>query len=400
MLNIQSPNQLYQVKSRWKIYLAVAGAVIVLTSMLFTDYLVSKLKEEEANRVGQYKTAMQLLTNTFGDTTQQCDYTLHSEIISHNTTIPIILTDFSRRNILLAANFPDDNDTLALRKELNSLLKDGAKPDTVYLSYNEKQLLYYKNSKILTLLTYFPIFQLTLIIAFVGFGYAAFSAARRSEQNQVWVGMAKETAHQLGTPISALMGWVEMLKMTHEGDEMTQETVNELEKDVARLQLVAERFSKIGSAPELETIDLHKVLQHSETYMSKRTPRKVRLTYPPPPQYPFAVRLNVHLFDWVLENLIRNAIDALEGGEGRISIEMYQEPNFICLDISDSGKGIPHNRFKDVFRPGYSTKKRGWGLGLSLAKRIVENYHKGKIFVKSSEMDKGTTFTIKLPKEL
>ncbi|TNE58112.1 MAG: HAMP domain-containing histidine kinase, partial [Bacteroidetes bacterium] len=228
--------------------------------------------------------------------------------------------------------------------------------------------------------------------------YLGFSASRRAEENQVWLGMAKETAHQLGTPITAILGWVEALKAANEDNPMNQEMLDELRNDVTRLELVADRFSKIGSQPDLTPVNAYDQLEKCRVYMQRRAPRKVTFDFPDPTaQEPRNIGINPPLFNWVIENLLRNAIDAMEGGIGVITAVVYDEPGQVCFDISDTGKGIPSGKFATIFKPGYSTKTRGWGLGLSLSKRIIEQYHRGKIFVKRSEQGKGTTFTIKLP---
>ncbi|HNG90825.1 MAG TPA: HAMP domain-containing sensor histidine kinase, partial [Saprospiraceae bacterium] len=217
-------------------------------------------------------------------------------------------------------------------------------------------------------------------------------------QNQVWLGMAKETAHQLGTPITAILGWVETLRAFNEDRPDNQEMLDELHNDVTRLELVADRFSKIGAVPELKPVNIYDQLEQCRAYMQRRAPRKVTFDFPSPQDHePITVGINAPLFDWVFENLLRNAIDAMEGGIGNISAHVYTEGRYVCVDVSDTGKGIPSGKLKTVFKPGYSTKTRGWGLGLSLSKRIVEEYHKGKIFVKHSELGKGATFTVKLP---
>jgi signal transduction histidine kinase len=387
----------YKKKSRWKIYLAIVGAIIIGISMFFTLSLAKQLGEEEEKRVKQYIIALESTTQNLADTNQLCDFTLATEILVGNTTIPIIMLD-EYNNIVDARNFPNDQDTVHIRRELNTILATGAKPLLVESAFS-KQFLYFKQSQILTLLSYFPWLQLLLITAFVVAGYLAFSTARRSEQNQVWVGMAKETAHQLGTPISGILGWIELLRLNAKPeDAMTHEAINELENDVYRLNTVADRFSKIGAAPDLVLTDLNDVLAKNHEYMSKRMPRKVQLVYPASQNDPpVNVLLNAPLFDWVLENLVRNAVDALENGVGKIEISVYKEPTWVCLELTDTGKGIAREQFKTVFQPGFSTKKRGWGLGLSLAKRIIKEYHKGQIFVKKSEIGKGTTFCIKLP---
>ena len=239
--------------------------------------------------------------------------------------------------------------------------------------------------------------QLLLIGSFILFGYLAFSSARRAEENRVWVGMAKETAHQLGTPISGILGWINHIQMIREDDEEMQEIVMELGKDVNRLELVADRFSKIGSSPELEPANVHTQIEQMRVYMQRRAPRKVNFHFPSPDEGNLTIHINAHLFDWVVENLIRNALDAMDG-KGGISAEIYDDSEFVYIDITDTGGGIPENKFRTVFSPGFTTKKRGWGLGLSLAKRIIEDYHSGKIFVKKSVEGVGTTFTIQMPK--
>jgi signal transduction histidine kinase len=318
------------------------------------------------------------------------------------------LTD-DRYEIQDARNFDDiEVDTLGrpknmalAKKKLNKLIGENRTP--IYVRDIDGMIVgkvYYDDSKILTLLRYYPFFQFILISFFIGFGYLIFSAARRSEQNQVWVGMAQETAHQLGTPIAAILGWIEHLRAAHEDDDETLDVVKELENDVNRLTLVADRFSKIGSAPELIPVNIYQELDRCREYMQRRSPRKVKFVFPDinsTPQY-LSVKINAHLFDWVVENLLRNSIDAMEGGEGTLSASIYEEPQWVGIDITDTGKGIPKNKFHTVFQPGFTTKKRGWGLGLSLAKRIIENYHGGKIFVKESEPNKATTISIKMPK--
>ena len=238
--------------------------------------------------------------------------------------------------------------------------------------------------------------MLSLLAGYIGLGYIGFNASRRSEQNQVWVGMAKETAHQLGTPISAILAWIEHLKLEENSPEKL-EIIDELANDVDRLDLIADRFSKIGSEPKLEQKDIFVMLGETQKYMQRRASRKVQFEFPDLNEKPLYVLINSHLFSWVLENLIRNALDAMEG-TGLIKAVVTDEDTIVAIDISDSGKGIPASKHKTVFQPGYTTKKRGWGLGLSLAKRIIENYHQGKIYISRSEPNAGTTFTIKLPK--
>ncbi len=384
---------IYSRKSRWKLYLAIGGTVILLISLFYTRYLSQMLGEVERTKVENWALAMEQLTDPNRSLDE--DITLQSEIIKSNATIPIIIVN-ERGDVDDAVNFgPElDKNKDYLKREVQKLQESGFEPIPSFAG----TYIYYKESKVLQQLRYFPLVQLILIIAFIGFGYMGFSAARRAEQNRVWVGMAKETAHQLGTPISAIIGWIEHLKITLPDNADSQEVVEELGKDVSRLQLVADRFSKIGSAPVLEPVNIFEELDQCRAYMQARAPRKVSFDFPDVQQEPVFVNLNPHLFDWVVENLMRNAIDAMEG-KGEISARVYSEGEYVNIDLSDTGKGIPHNKFKTVFEPGYTTKKRGWGLGLSLAKRIIEEYHNGKIFVKRSEEGKGTTFTIRFPQE-
>ena len=383
---------IYTRKSRLKLYLGAAGAIIVAISMLYTNYLTGKLADEERKKVSLYLRAMEDLSDTDDEDAQFCDFTLHFQILQSNTTIPVMVVN-DRGGIDDFINIKGDTSTLALQKEVEKMKEEGFEPIEGF-AYS----IYYKESTLLKQLRYFPLVQLILIAAFVGFGYMGFNSGRRAEQNRVWVGMAKETAHQLGTPISAIVAWIEHLKMIREDDEETQEVLGELRNDVSRLELIADRFSKIGSAPKLEPVNVYEELDRCRVYMQRRASRKVAFDFPEPNGQPEkTVRINPHLFDWVVENLLRNALDAMES-TGKISAEVYEDSDYIYIDISDTGKGIPASKFKTVFQPGFTTKKRGWGLGLSLAKRIVEDYHKGKIFVKRSEEGQGTTFTIQMPK--
>ena len=257
---------------------------------------------------------------------------------------------------------------------------------------------YYFHSKLVLYIKYFPLVQILLIGSYIGIGYFLFNSSRRAEQNRVWAGLAKETAHQLGTPISAMLGWMSYLREISSDSPEHLEVVEELEKDVDRLNLVADRFSKIGSMPELKSYRLADVLTEGVQYMQRRSPKNISFEIADHSEGA-SVRINDHLFQWVIENLLRNAIDSMDG-KGKIKCTIHNTEEHTCLEISDTGKGIPSSKFKTVFQPGYSTKQRGWGLGLSLAKRIIENYHKGKIFVKSSKIGEGTTFAVKLPKSI
>lgn len=381
---------IYTRKSRWKAYLIIAGAVIVLISMLYTNYLSSKLSEEERNKVRMWVLAQEQLSDTDNEDQEYCDFTLHVEILKSNKTIPVILVN-ERDNIQAWQNF-NDTSRIFLERQVENMKQEGVKPIEGF-AYD----IYYKESRILQQLRFFPVVQLTLIGAFILFGYMGFNSARKAEQNQVWVGMAKETAHQLGTPISAIIAWIEHLTFLREKDPELKDVIVELRKDVNRLELIADRFSKIGSAPELKPINVYEELDKCRTYMQRRASRKVHFYFPEVQRAPLYIQINPPLFDWVIENLLRNALDAMEG-KGKISADVMEDNNFIYIHLSDTGKGIPTSKFKTVFQPGYTTKKRGWGLGLSLAKRIIEEYHSGKIFVSKSIENVGTTFTIKLPK--
>jgi two-component sensor histidine kinase len=394
---------IYTRKSYWKWYLAAGGILIVIVSLAYTKFLSGRLIERERQQVEQFAEAMRMLAKMRTDTMANFyDLTLHLKIIEDNTTIPVILLN-EMGEIERYRNIDDRNleemDIAEVKKALDQMMKqDTGMIEIVYPPDIHKTLIY-THSSLIKWLNWYPILQLFLISLFIAFGYLGFSAARRSEQNLVWLGMAKETAHQLGTPITAILGWVETLKAVNEDRPDNQEMLEELRNDVTRLELVADRFSKIGAAPELSPVNFYEQLEKNRDYMQRRAPRKVEFDFPKPGEnHAIKVAINAPLFDWVVENLLRNAIDALEGGIGKITAKVYEEGRFVCLDLTDTGKGIPSVKFKTIFKPGYSTKTRGWGLGLSLSKRIIEQYHKGKIFVKNSEVGKGTTFTVKLPK--
>ena len=380
-------------KSRWKIYLAIVGAIIVAITMLYTNFLSQRLAEEERRKVETWVMAQTTINSLDEEEDGYCDYSLHLNILQSNTSIPVIVVN-DRGGIDWGLNFgPElDEDDVFLKEQVAELRKEGFEPIQGF-AYS----IYYKESKILQQLRFFPFIQLFLIAGFIIFGYIGLNSARRAEQNQVWVGMAKETAHQLGTPISAIVAWIEHLKLMWENNDDSQEILGELRNDVNRLELIADRFSKIGSAPKMEPVDVYQELDKCRAYMERRAPRKVNFLFPAPGHNPVLININPPLFDWVVENLLRNALDAMDG-KGQISAKIEEEKNHVNIEISDTGKGIPSAKFKTVFQPGYTTKKRGWGLGLSLAKRIIEQYHSGKIFVKKSIEGEGTTFLIKLPK--
>jgi two-component system, sporulation sensor kinase D len=315
-----------------------------------------------------------------------------SEIVVNSATVPVLYTNHNNE-ILAAGNL----DSLLLKdsikvQQLISEMEYQNKPIQIELEEGEKHFIFYKESFLLKQLRYYPYVQLLVFAIFLLIAYSLFSTARRSEQNQVWVGMAKETAHQLGTPLSSLIAWVELLKMRGVEEEVT----SEIEKDLQRLETITERFSKIGSQPELQKSDLIKVLQNSISYLQLRVSDKVVIKLHSKESI-VEVPLNIPLFEWVIENICKNAIDAMNG-KGSITLDVTENSRNVTLDISDTGKGMSKANMKTVFQPGFTTKKRGWGLGLTLAKRIIDIYHSGKIFVKRTEVGKGTTFRIILPK--
>ena len=367
-----------------KTLLLLSALVIGIATLWFTNGLVKDLKSEERTKVKIWAKATEQTTHI--DNLDE-DISFVFEVINHNNTIPVILTDDSGK-ILYHKNFPLNK----VEKEgyLNRqllLMKENSEPIVFEYADGKENRIYYKDSIILTRLKYFPYVILLVVALFILIGYLAFSASRKSEQNKVWAGMARETAHQIGTPLSSLMGWVALLQEKPGVDDIALE----MNKDILRLQTIAERFSKIGSQPELSEQDITKVLKRSFNYMKDRSSAKV--IYKLDVKSPFYAAINPQLFGWVIENILRNAIDALEQ-KGTITLSIKEHNKKILIDIKDSGKGIKSNELKTVFDPGFTTKKRGWGLGLSLVKRIVEDYHKGQVFVNTSELNKGTTFRI------
>lgn len=349
------------------------------------------MADEERKNVELWAEATQKLASSGLDS--NLDITFLVDIINRNTSIPILITD-SLDQILENKNisFSEDNMDRVLTRELHKM-KEENDPILITVSETETQYLYYRDSVLLENLKYYPLIQFAVIFLFILVAYLAFNSSRNAEQNQVWVGMSKETAHQLGTPISSLMAWVELLKMQNIDETLVQE----FEKDTHRLQKITERFSKIGSVPELLLTDVAETIKSTVEYLKTRSSGKVKFILDFDLEKKFEIPLNASLFTWVIENLCKNAIDAMNG-DGSIQISLSEKGNDLFIDVTDTGKGISKAYFKTVFQPGFTTKKRGWGLGLSLAKRIVENYHKGKIFLKQSEINKGTTFRIILQK--
>jgi signal transduction histidine kinase len=382
---------IYIKKRRWKLLLLLGAIVIGVASMMYTNWLTEKLSEEERKKVILWAEATQRLASD--DMALDTDISLIEMIIDDNSTIPLILVNESE-SVLIDANisYKPNRRELILQKELRKM-KAHSPPIEVIISESERQYFYYRESYLLRNLRLFPVVQLMVIFLFIAVAYLAFSASRSAEQNQVWVGMSKETAHQLGTPISSLMAWIELLRLQNADETI----LSEFEKDIQRLEKITERFSKIGSKPELLYTDLLQVIQSTVEYLRKRSSGKVKYIVEAESGIDFMIPLNEALFSWVIENLCKNAIDAMNS-EGTIRLSLKVSDNDILIDVADTGKGLPKSQFKTIFQPGFSTKKRGWGLGLSLAKRIIENYHGGKIFIKGSELKKGTTFRIVLHK--
>ena len=381
----------YFKKRRWKILLLLLAMGIGIGSFFYTNWLVKKTAEEEHKSVELWAEATQKILNVDVESTQ--DITFLNSILMRNTNIPVIITDSlgiirEYRNI----SVNEKNEKKVLADELRKM-KEQNDPILIKVSERENQYLYYRDSILLQNLKYYPLVQFSVIILFVLVAYVAFNSSRNAEQNQVWVGMSKETAHQLGTPISSLMAWVELLKMKNVDETL----IKEFEKDTQRLQKITERFSKIGSVPELIPTDVAESIHSTVEYLKTRSSSNVKFILDYDLKGTFVAPLNAALFSWVIENLCKNAIDAMNS-HGTIHITLADKGSQIAIEVADTGKGISKAYFKTVFQPGFTTKKRGWGLGLSLAKRIVENYHRGKIFLKHSEINKGTTFKIVLNK--
>lgn len=380
--------RLYEQKKWWKRALAIIALCIGIFSIWYTTKLVKQLSIEEEKKIKLWANATQLMAKAEGNIEFMLD------IITGNETIPIILTD-GKNNIISFRNLDSiqAKDTTYLNDELLEMKSEHEPIKIVYDAENDfYNLLYYKNSIVLTQLKAYPAIQLALISLFAIMSYLALSSSRRAEQNQVWVGMSKETAHQLGTPISSLNEWINLLRETPKEEQGY--LLDELQNDTKRLELITERFSKIGSEPILKEENMDLVVEKSMQYMKTRVSSlvNIHINIAKPGNW---AKINVPLFDWVLENLSKNAIDAMNG-KGELNINISHDAKFVYIDIHDTGKGIPKSKFNTVFKPGFTTKKRGWGLGLSLVKRIVEGYHKGKIFVRNSEAGKGTTFRIML----
>ena len=386
---------IYYRKQRWKLYLFLFAAIIGIGSLLYTNRLVKLLAGEEKKRIELWAEATRQLadlSDIIDPNIPQRNWDFPFQVVAYNTTIPVIIAD-QEDNIMVHRNL----DSLKMLNPDYSMrqlekMKTEVQPIPIELGEGIVQYVYYRKSTLLVKLTYYPYIQLGVILLFILVAYLAFSASRRAEQNQVWVGLSKETAHQLGTPTSSLIGWVELLKEKHPDKKL----VSELEKDASRLEEITERFSKIGSKPVLKDVNILEILRESVRYLETRTSDGITFSIDPDSQE-HVVPINRALFQWVVENLCKNSVDAMEGN-GSIRISVVGQLKQVLIDFEDTGKGIPKNRQKTIFKPGYTTKRRGWGLGLSLAKRIIETYHKGKIFVQHSDPEKGTTIRIILQK--
>lgn len=382
----------YGKKNLWKFILFVFAVLIGAATLWYTETFLDELREQEVKKVQQFAMAIHNIL----DADVETDITFEQDIIRSNNTIPIIMTD-EDGNVIEARNIDEQkrNNPDWIKKKLAEMERE-VTPIKITVSDDITQYLYYQNSILLTKLRYYPLVLLGVISLFIIIAYIAFSNARKSEQNQVWNGLAKETAHQIGTPLSSLMGWLELLR----SKETEPLMVEEMEKDINRLNTITDRFSKIGSMPAISTQDIVEISNESVSYLAARSPRKIKVKFNAEGAGvgPLPVKLNKPLFEWVIENLVRNAIDAIEG-EGEIEVRVSDSGRKVVVEVEDNGKGIPQNKFKTIFRPGFTTKSRGWGLGLSLAKRIIEEYHGGRIFVASSEAGKATIFRILLDKE-
>lgn len=374
-----------------KVVLVIMAVLIALLSLGISHYLVRDLSREEGQKMEIWAEAMRSLSNADENT----DLNLVLTVMNGNLTIPVIVVD----NIGLVQTYRNlkipSTDTLSFLKQKVEQMKASNPPIRIVLNENTPEEyieVCYDDSLILRRLASYPYVQLGIVLIFVVVAIIALLSSKKAEQNKVWVGLSKETAHQLGTPISSLMAWTEILREKYSDDEL----IPEMSKDVERLQIIADRFSKIGSMPEPKEENLNEVLNHVLRYIERRSSSKVSIVRNLPKKYVY-VKLNSSLFEWVIENLCKNAIDAMNG-QGTITLNVNELDEFVIIEVEDTGRGIPKSKYREVFAPGFTTKERGWGLGLSLAKRIVEEYHKGRIYVKHSELNKGTIFRIELKK--
>ena len=381
-------SSIYDSRQRLKYLFILIATLIAIVSVFVSDKLVKSLAQEERQKVEIWAEAQRMIaTETNGS-----NMALILKILESNTTIPVLWCN-EKDSVIAEKNIdlPEKDSDLFLKNKVREL-KSKNPPILIDMQDGTFQYLYYDDSIILKRLLIYPYAQLTVVFIFILIAFLALASAKKAEQNKVWVGLSKETAHQLGTPISSLIAWVEYLRTK----EIDPSLLGEMEKDVKRLEMIAERFSKIGSNPDPTPVNISNSIRTALKYMETRISAKVKI-YTHLPDNPVLVLMNDSLFAWVIENLTKNAVDAMEG-QGEITFQVEERDKTVRIDITDSGKGIPKSKYKTVFNPGYTTKKRGWGLGLSLVKRIIESYHGGKIFVKNSEVGKGTTFRIELRK--
>ena len=378
---------IYRKKQRWKQILFLAAVLIGVGSLWYTNRLVNDIETTERQKVEIWAEAMRITISA----DFEVDLAFPFSVIESNTHIPVILTD-SSGNVLGQKNLDSlkVEDPRYMARQLRHAKEENER--LIIDLGNEVQYIYYRDSILLRKLIFFPYVQLGIIMLFIAVSYIAFSISRKAEQNEVWTGMSKETAHQLGTPISSLLGWMELLKQS----DMDRGMISEMQRDASRLEKITDRFSKIGSKPTLEESDLKAILSSNLEYIKRRGPENIEYLLDVP-EKPIHVLLNETLFEWVIENLCKNAIDAIQGS-GRVILHAVETENNVIIDVEDTGKGIAKSRFRTIFKPGYTTKKRGWGLGLSLSKRIIQEYHHGKIFVLSSEPGISTVVRIMLKK--
>jgi two-component system, sporulation sensor kinase E len=392
---------MYSRTFRSKIFLLIVALLIVMASVFYTNFVLKELTDREEEQVKMYAKELQFLLNSAAANEENNDLnTFLREMLQTNETIPLISVDSASGKITADRNIDFPKDISApkrenlLRKELTIMQKEHLPIEVREDLSHTLTYIYFRNSYLLYQLRFFPYVQLTIICVFGLLVFLAFSYSQKAEQNRVWIGLAKETAHQLGTPISSLMAWVEYFKSDARFDD--DPVIEELEKDISRLESITARFSNIGSVPTLKVENLAEVIQFTLVYLEKRISTKVKICFYDQTRQAVPVNINRPLFEWVVENICKNAVDAMSGtGELNLTMSLTKNQK-VALDISDTGKGIPKNHFKRVFEAGFSTKKRGWGLGLTLARRIVESYHSGKVFVKHSEPGKGTTFRLLL----
>ena len=374
-------------KHKRLIFISTTLLALAIT-LLETNRFLQEFKQEERAKMEILASAYQKLLDVNDDNPALLN--LSSSILEKNHTIPVIIVDKNEK-VVFHRNLSKDNPKF-IQKKLAEF-KQTDKHFKLDLGDDDYQILYYGDSSLLSKLTYYPVILVAIFLLFAAIVYMYYHTGKISDENRLWSGLAKETAHQIGTPLSSLMGWIEILKAENNPDI----PVEEIEKDVQRLNVISQRFSKIGSIPKLEPLDVVEITKHTVHYIKSRTSRLVKISLETPEK--LQALLNEQLYSWVIENMVKNAIDAMEG-KGEITIEISDYDRQVFIDISDTGKGIPASKFKQIFQPGYTTKKRGWGLGLSLSKRIIEQYHKGKIFVKKSVLNEGTTFRIVLQKAL